>query len=169
MNKLHTLFLIVLFAFTSVIVNAQHLVISEFATRGSSAATDEFCELYNPTDAVIDLSGWKLEYKSATGTTWLIKANIPAGKTIPSHGYFLIAPTSYIGNVLPDYVPAEWNSGNADNGHLHIINAANTEIDKVGWGNGSDPEGCPAPNHGTSANNNSVERKAYTTSTSDSL
>ena len=54
-----------------------HVVISEFATRGANSATDEFVELYNPTDAPIDLSSWKLEYKSATGTTWSPRANIP--------------------------------------------------------------------------------------------
>jgi len=146
---------------------ANHIVISEFATRGS-AATDEFLELYNPTNSSVDLSGWKLEYKSATGSTWSTRANIPSGKTIASHGYFLIAPQSYVGNVTPDYTPTEWNAGIADNGNLRITDGTNA-IDKVGYGTGNDPEGCDAPNHGTSQNTNSVERKALTSSTSTSM
>ena len=43
---------------------ANHVVISEFASRGPSSAFDEFCEWYNPTNAQIDISGWKLQYSS---------------------------------------------------------------------------------------------------------
>jgi phosphatidylserine/phosphatidylglycerophosphate/cardiolipin synthase-like enzyme len=54
----------------------------------------------------------------------------------------------------------------ADNGHERIIDASSVEVDKVGWGTAVNPEGgAAAPNHGTSANGNSVERKADATST----
>src|SRR5438552_9775185 len=151
---------------------ATHVVISEFATRGSSSATDEFVELYNPTDNAIDLSGWKQQYKSASGTTWNDRAILPANSSIPAHGFFLIANTSYVGSVVPDYTSSLWTSGTgmADNGHVRIIDASTVEVDKVGWGSAIDPEGgSPAPNHGTTANGNSVERKAKASSTADSL
>src|SRR5258706_246641 len=73
----------------------NHVVISEFATRGLTAATDEFVELYNPTDDPISLSGWKLQYKSATGTLWNDRATLPANATIPGRGFYLLANTSY--------------------------------------------------------------------------
>src|SRR5258706_16232894 len=58
----------------------------------------------------------------------------------------------------------------ADQGHVRIIDASSVEVDKVGWGTAIDPEGgVDAPNHGTTANNNSVERKALASSTADSL
>src|SRR5437867_7242668 len=82
---------------------ANHVVISEFATRGPSAATDEFVELYNPTDSAIDMSGWKLQYKSASGFTWNDRAILPANSTIPAHGFFLIVNTSYVGGPVADY------------------------------------------------------------------
>ncbi len=151
---------------------ANHVVISEFATRGPSAATDEFVELYNPTNAPISLSGWKLQYKSATGTTWNDRAILPSGAVIAAHGYYLIANQSYVGGATPDYSSGLWNSGTgmADNGHERIIDAGSVEVDMVGWGTANAPEGgSPAPNHGTSANGNSVERKALATSTADSL
>ncbi|TMQ51228.1 MAG: T9SS type A sorting domain-containing protein [Candidatus Eisenbacteria bacterium] len=151
---------------------ATHVVISEFATRGSSSATDEFVELYNPTDNAIDISGWKQQYKSASGTTWSDRAILPANSSIPARGFFLIANTSYVGSVTPDYTSSLWTSGTgmADNGHVRIIDASAVEVDKVGWGSAIDPEGgSTAPNHGTSANGNSVERKAQASSTADSL
>lgn len=151
---------------------ASHVVISQFATRGSTAATDEFIELYNPTASSVDLSGWHLQYKSATGTTWNDRAVLPANTSIPAHGYFLLANQSYIGTVTPDYSSGLWNSGTgmADNGHERIIDASLAQVDLVGWGTANAPEGgVAAPNHGTSANNNSVMRKAFATSTGDSL
>jgi hypothetical protein len=149
----------------------NHVVIAEFATRGPSAATDEFVELYNPTDSPIDISGWKLQYNPASGTGWLDRAILPASSSIPARGFFLIANQSYIGSVTPDYTSALWNSGSgmADNGHSRIITGASAEVDKVGWGTAVAPEGSAAPNHGTTANGNSVERKATATSTADSL
>lgn len=149
----------------------NHVVISEFATRGPSAATDEFVELYNPTSGPVSLSGWKLQYKSASGTTWSDRAILPANATIPAHGFYLIVNTSYVGSVAADYSSGLWTSGTgmADSGHERLLDASSLEVDKVGYGTAIDPEGSPAPNHGTSANGNSVERKALATSTADSL
>ncbi len=151
---------------------ANHVVISQFATRGSTAATDEFIELYNPTGSAIDLSGYHLQYKSATGTTWSDRAILPANTSIAAHGYFLIANQSYIVTTTPDYTSGLWNSGTgmADSGHERIIDGSTNQIDMVGWGTANAPEGgVAAPNHGTSANNLSVMRKALATSTADSM
>ena len=48
---------------------ANHVVISEFSGGNGSgtAATDEFVELYNPTDAAVDLGGWMVQYKIGHG------------------------------------------------------------------------------------------------------
>lgn len=151
---------------------ANHVVISEFATRGPTAATDEFVELYNPTDHIISLAGWKLQYNPASGSGWLDRALLPAGTQIAAHGFYLIANQSYIGTVVPDFTSGSWNSGTgmADNGHERIIDASAVEVDRVGWGTAVLPEGgVDAPNHGTSPNNNSVERKALSTSTAATL
>ena len=78
---------------------ANHVVISEFATRGPSAATDEFVELYNPTLSPVNIAGWHLQYKSATGSTWNDRAILPANTTIGPHGFFLIANQSYDASV----------------------------------------------------------------------
>jgi phosphatidylserine/phosphatidylglycerophosphate/cardiolipin synthase-like enzyme len=145
----------------------NHIVVSEFATRGPASALDEFVELHNPTDNPISIAGWRIQYKSATGTTWTDNVTIPAGAIISGRGFFLMANSAYAGTVTPDVAYSA--SGFADNGHLRLVDGATTQIDKVGWGTANDPEGTAAPNHGTTANGNSVERKARVSSTADSL
>ncbi len=151
---------------------ATHVVISEFATRGPASAFDEFFELYNPTENPISIGGWRLQYKSSAGSTWGDRAILPGGAQIAAHGYYLIASQGYVGAVTPDWSSSLWpgSSGIADNGNMQLVDGALATVDKVGWGATNDPEGgVAAPNHGTSANNNSVERKANASSTSTSL
>src|SRR5512146_948661 len=142
---------------------ANHVVISEFATRGPSSAFDEFFELYNPTDNPVSIGGWHLQYKSSSGTLWSDRAILPGGAQIAAHGYYLIASQAYVGVVTADYTSGLWpgTTGIADNGNMQLVDGSLVTVDKVGWGTTNDPEGgVAAPNHGTSANNNSVERKA---------
>lgn len=86
----------ILFVFAIIPVMAHvvpgHVVISEVCVRGAGGAFDEFVELYNPTDSEIHLSGWKLQYKSATGTEWRNKAGegLPADEKIGAHKFFLL-------------------------------------------------------------------------------
>ncbi len=149
---------------------ATHVVISEFATSGSGGQ-DEFVELYNPTEADISLHGWTLEYKGVSGTIWEDRALLPVSAVIAPHSYYLIANTSYVGIVTPDYTSDLWTSatGISSLGHLRIIDVSALEIDKVGYGpTAIDPEGSPAPIQSPSTTG-SVERKASLSSTADSL
>ncbi len=148
---------------------AAHVVISEFATRGPGSCNSacEFVELYNPTDKDVDAGGWKLQYRSASGSSYSTLAAFPAGAVIRSHGYYLITPAAWAGPPAADAVWA--GSGMADNGSIRITDASNTAVDRVSYGSGNDPEGTAAPNHGDQANNNSVERKAAAASTAATL
>lgn len=147
---------------------ANHVVISEFATRGAAGnAVGEFVEIYNPTNAPVDISGWKLEYRSAAGTSYNALTTVAQGTVMPPKSYFLFAGPTWSGTPAAD---AAWGaSGLADNGGLRITTAASVAIDRVGFGTGNDPEGAVAPNHGETANDNSVERKASASSTASSL
>ncbi len=49
---------------------ANHIVISEvYGGGGNSGATwkNDFIELYNPTDSIITVDGWSVQYSSASG------------------------------------------------------------------------------------------------------
>lgn len=146
-------------------VGANHIVISQFATRGATNANDEFVELYNPTSNSINIAGWKIQYMSATGTSWSTRDLLPSAASIPSLKHYLTAnPTGYFVPASGQSPDAWWTSrsGISDNGHLRLVNSAGTEIDRVGYGTASTPEGGTpgAPNHGTTANSKSVGRNS---------
>jgi hypothetical protein len=128
-----------------------HLVISQIQTNGDGTvpADDEFVELYNPTGSAVSLSGLSLQYKSAGGSTYLVDV-LPPALSIPSHGWFLIARSSYNGGVTLDQANSAFLMS-ATGGNLFVVNgtvALSTTcstsasiIDKVGYGTGNCSEG----------------------------
>ncbi|MEA3272200.1 MAG: lamin tail domain-containing protein [Patescibacteria group bacterium] len=136
---------------------ANYIVINEVQIAGATA-TDEFVELYNPTNAKIDISGWKLQYKSDTGDTWSSKVGdgLPSNSKIEPYSFFLLASKSYDGDISPNYIHnANWGLGNTA-GHIRIIDNNDNQIDKVGYGStANSPETSPAPNPSA---NQSIER-----------
>ena len=70
---------------------ATHVVISEvYGGGGNSGSTykNDYVELYNPTSSSVDMSGWSVQYSSATGTSSWLVSNISG--TIAPHHFFLI-------------------------------------------------------------------------------
>jgi len=113
---------------------ADHIVISEVQTGSATDTSQEFVELYNPTDTVQVLDNWTLEYGSSTGATWTKKATLSG--SIPAYGFYLLATASYItaDNAM--------SSGLASSGgHVRIKDTAGSIIDLVGWGSAAHPEG----------------------------
>jgi len=49
---------------------SPHLVISQFQTNGggSTPSNDEFIEIHNTSSASVDLNGYRVVYRSASGT-----------------------------------------------------------------------------------------------------
>ncbi len=127
---------------TSITVTVQsasgtvdHIVISQvYGGGGNSGATyqNDFVELYNPTAATVSLSGWSVQYSSATGTSWSNKQ--PIGGTIGAGQYYLVklASGGAVGAALP---PA-----NID-GDINLSGTAG----KIALANNFDtlPDGCP--------------------------
>lgn len=148
---------------------ATHVVISEVQIAGNSfdPPTDEFVELYNPTDTDIVMSGWRLTRKNSVGT----EANLvlTLSGTIPAHGYFLIGHgTGYNGATTLD-VNYSAPSNALGNNYVVLLysDAGVTLVDKVGFSEAVDFETTV---FGTNpASNGSIERKANSSSTSDSM
>jgi hypothetical protein len=154
----------------------NHIVLSEVAALGPQGASDEFVELYNPTNADVDVSGWILQYRSATGTTWNNKVTLPMGTTIVAGGFFLIT-SSIAGSsgtngypatgVAPDIRHTAELGLAAAGGHVRMVNNMLVEVDKLGYGTGLAPEGTVlTPVH---ASGGSFERKALPTSTAATM
>ncbi|RKG63766.1 hypothetical protein D7V80_29435 [Corallococcus sp. CA054B] len=158
----------------------NHVVISEFSGgKGSdAAATDEFIELYNPTNKDVDLSGWRVSYKSATGAWDPADAvTIPEGYVILAHGYFLLGGANFTGDgmSLPDLAYTfDATASTTGGGHIRVQRPVSgpggttyVDVDTLGFGTGDSPEGAAAPAH--PAVGGSLERKAVSTSTSATL
>lgn len=148
---------------------SPNIVVSQFQT-GGGVADDEFIELHNNGAAAVDLNGYRLVYRSATGSAdvgpfavWTTQTLIQPG------GYYLIASTNYDGGVTPDltYSPAicACSMGGAGGG-LAVRNGAQntgTVIDSVGWGSATNifvettVSAAPAANNSQSRNQNGCQ------------
>ncbi len=85
---------------------ASSVVLSEYGAADFSGH-DEFVELFNPTAAPVDISGWSIQRRTASGGTscWVV---LPVGQSIAARGYYLIGGASYdaasYGGVEADWV-----------------------------------------------------------------
>ena len=129
-----------------------HLVISELQT-GGAGASDEFVELYNPTDAALPLEGLELVYVTASGATVTRKASWALGApSVPAGAHVLVSNEAGIYAAIGDLTYA---SGVAATGGAWAlrIQGASTALDSVGWGTGAawlEGRAAPAPASGSS-------------------
>jgi len=154
----------------------NHVVISEFAPRGTDGVTveenNEFLELYNPASTPVDLSGWKVQYMPSSGSTFQDLVTLPQGASIAARGYYLIAHTGYSGGVTPDlqYAQALPHTGGnirIGRGPLGPTIVDSSVVDNLGWGLAYAPEGDASPMPIDPAS--SLERKAALMSTAAAM
>jgi hypothetical protein len=151
-------------------VLTNYVVISELAPVGPGGADDEFIELYNPTDAEVDLGSWKLQYKGATSAAYSGSYTLPTGTKIAPRGYLLVGSGSYVGSTPKDLNSASLLLMGGTGGHIRLgkpgIGTSKTDalaVDTVGYGTADSAEGGSAISVPSSSG--SVERKAVSTST----
>jgi predicted extracellular nuclease len=112
------------------------VVISEFRTRGPIGGNDEFVELFNPTAAPVDISGWTIQGSNSTGTT-SVRATIPTNTILGAGCYFLVvnstATTGYSGSVGGNLT---FTTGITDDGGV-ALRVGTTSVDQVGMSAGS--------------------------------
>jgi len=142
---------------------ANHIVISEIQLAGETSH-DEFVELYNPTENDININGWKLSKKTASGTQANLVTSF-ADITIPSNHYFLIVHPEYFGTT-PSDVSFSTAGTISSNNTILLFNDEGELIDKVGLGTAGDFE---TQTTNSPATGQSVARKANLTSTSESM
>jgi hypothetical protein len=143
---------------------AEYLVISEVRYYETSGVNEEFVEIYNPTNAPIELSGYKIQYKSSTGVNWSDKTTFTANHVIAPKGFFLYGGAATV--PLPDVSSAATLGLGNSGGHVRLLNAASATLDLVGWGAADSPEGSAL---GVHERGGSFERKAFETSTAASM
>lgn len=129
------------------------VVISEVQTGGLENTADEFVELYNPFDTLLDVTGWQLQYISASGQTVTILANFNG--TISPHGYVLVSYQGYMSDEADLAFLKNGASGTLakTSGSVQLVDASSSVVDWVGWGKATVEPGwplLPAPDPGYS-------------------
>lgn len=124
------------FSLPSFAATADHLVISQVQiTGGPGKTTNDFVEIYNPTDLDIDLKGMRLVKRTKTGTADTSLKSWTAETIVKAHGFYLWANSDFADiGATPD-VTTSGSIAN-DNG-VAIRNGPNdtgTIVDSVAWG-----------------------------------
>jgi hypothetical protein len=109
----------------------------------TGAATNEFVEIVNTGTAAADLSGWKLVYRSAAGTSDVVLATIPDGTTLAAGSFYLFGGAGYAGGPAADQSFSTAIA--ATGGAVALRDATAALIDSVGWGTATNAlvEGTP--------------------------
>lgn len=158
-------------ATVNVVTSACHVVINEIATAPSPG---EFVELYNSCSAPVDLTGWKLTYRSAGGTTdgtYFSATSL----SIPANGFVLLIGSA---STFTGTNEGKMTSGVSDNASLSLKDAAGVAVDVCGFGTITNGlfEGAAAPGaasgssiarstDGLDSNNNASDFKVTKTPT----
>jgi hypothetical protein len=141
----------------SAAINPVLILISEIQTAGIHDATEEFVELYNPSDETVDVTGWLLQYRAASGTSvqsWpnsTTKATLSCPATNAPDCRVLIAPQNYlvITHTIANIAGALSMSGgfSGTGGQIRLLQPGAQPIvhDFVGYGNAMSSELNPAP------------------------
>lgn len=122
------------------------VVISQvYGGGGNSGATlkNDFIELFNPGATAVNLTGWRVGYASASGTSW---NTVALTGSIPAGGYYLIQQAAGSGGTVdlptPDATGTATMSGTA--GKVILLNSSTVPsiacpvggnvVDLVGYG-----------------------------------
>jgi hypothetical protein len=144
----------------SAAADGSTVVINEvYGGGGNSGApfNRDFVELYNPTDAAIDLGGYQVVRYSGSGNPQGDTVTIPAGTTLEP-GATLVVGGAYGANAsaadVPVDVEGEFALG-ASNGAVDLTDASGAIVDLVGFGtvggNAFETAAAPGLSNSTSA------------------
>ncbi len=106
------------------------VVITEIQTAGVSS-TDEFVEIYNAGQAAINLAGWRLSKKTASGTESNLLTEMPEFTLAPA-SFVVIGHPNHSGKSDLQYSTQQSLSDN--NTVILYADAGKSVINVVGWG-----------------------------------
>jgi hypothetical protein len=134
-------------------------VISQVYAGGGNAGatfTNDYVELFNRGSSSVDLTGWTVQYASATATSWA--ATALAGSLAPGRHYLVqLGSTAAVGAALPTPDATGTTNLAASGGKVALVHGtpalacgasagscASSVVDLVGYGSASDFEGAAA-------------------------
>jgi Lamin Tail Domain len=119
--------------------------VNELATGTTASLTDEFVELVNAGAKAADIGGYRLVYRSRSGTSDIALATVPEGTTLAAGAFYLFGGSGYAGATPADQ---SFTAGLASTaGGIGLRDPAGTLVDSVGYGTAANAlvEGNPAP------------------------
>lgn len=117
------------------VVPSARVVINEIQTESNVDANQEFIELVNISADTVDLSGWSIQYRAASGTTWSDKA-VLSGELYPN-GSIIIATQGYLSDKASFFWTPTGGIMSATGGNIRIMPANSVAAeDTVAWGTG---------------------------------
>jgi len=137
------------------------LVSQVFAGGGNAGApySNDFVELFNRGSTAVDVSGWSVQYASATGTSWQVTAL--AGSIAPGRHYLVqLASGGTVGAGLPTPDATGTSNLAVSGGKVAVVRSATaltcgatagscsavtSVADLLGYGGATDFEGSVAP------------------------
>jgi uncharacterized protein len=149
--------------------SSPDVVISEVYGGGgntSAVYTNDYVELYNRSASSVSLSGWSVQYASASGSSWLVTT---LSGSIAANGYYLVklASGGSVGAALPTPDATGTTNMSATSGKVALRTTttaltcstgcafASGNRDFLGYGSANDAEGSHAP---AGSNSTSVAR-----------
>jgi len=119
--------------------------VNEVQTGTTSSAADEFVELSNTGATAADIGGWRVAYRSASGTSDTTLATVPSGTLLAAGAFYLFGGSGYAGARAADQSFATGLA--AAGGSVGVRDASGSLSDSVGWGSAANPlvEGSVAP------------------------
>lgn len=125
---------------------AGSIVVSQvFAAGGNSGApyTNDYIELFNRGASAVSITGWTVQYASATGTVW---ASTALSGSVPAGGHYLVqlASGGTNGSALPTPDAIGTSNLAMSGGKVQIVNESSGVEDLVGWGSATLYEGPAA-------------------------
>lgn len=144
---------------------SANVVINEIQIGGESS-TDEFVELYNNGSEEVNLNGWRLSKRTASGTESNLLTTFPE-TNIAGNSTLVIAHTNFSGAA--DLTYSTQNSIASNNTVVLYSDSGDTIIDLVGMGDATSFENTSAPvpennmsisrSNGKDTNNNATDFK----------
>lgn len=120
----------------------SNFVISEIMPASKDSASQEYIQISNLSLTVIDITGWRLEYFSASSKNLDAPSRtIKLAGNVAGVGDYILATTGYMTNEAnASFSPTLSSTG----GHLRLVSSSSHVLDTVGWGNAGIPEGIAA-------------------------
>jgi hypothetical protein len=141
---------------------SSSLVISQvYASGGNAGAAyaNDYVELFNRGTSTVDLSGWTIQYASASSTSWA--ATTLSGSIQPGKRYLVqLASSGAVGSALPAPDASGTTNLAGTGGKVAVVHgtadltcgatagscsAVSSVVDLVGYGSATDFEGAAAP------------------------